>query len=143
MAPRRKVIPVKLTGEQRERLERLWFIYGNHGPKTTPGNHAFIQGLLEQGEDIRPLRQRGYIPTEECEQAVDAILSGQKEIRKENSDSRKERRFNLISAPARQNVIRIHPEKENELKELINSLQGGRNHSRAKADDEGNLPPAA
>jgi hypothetical protein len=79
MAKRRKAAPVTLTDRQRERLERLWFIYGNHGPKTTPGNHQFIQGLLEHGLDLRPLQTRRTakrdIPTAECEAAVEAILS--------------------------------------------------------------------
>ena len=75
----KKAIPVTLTPEQRKRLERLWFYYGNYGPQTTRGNHHFIQRLLEQGIDIRPLfikrtpqRER---PTPECEQAVDAVLN--------------------------------------------------------------------
>jgi len=56
MAKRRKAAEVTLTRWQRERLERLWFYYGNYGPKTTPGNHGFIQGILEHGVDVRPLR---------------------------------------------------------------------------------------
>jgi hypothetical protein len=56
MAPRRKATPVTLTDWQRDHLERLWFYYGNYGPVTTPGNHQFIQGLLEYGLDLRPLR---------------------------------------------------------------------------------------
>jgi hypothetical protein len=35
-------IPVELSQTQRERLENLWFVYGNHGPKTTMENHGFI-----------------------------------------------------------------------------------------------------
>ncbi len=73
---KREAIPVSLTPLQRKRLENLWFYYGNYGVKTTPGNHSFIQGLLERGEDERPCRMKGYIPTEECEKAVDVILSG-------------------------------------------------------------------
>jgi hypothetical protein len=46
MAKIRKAADVTLTRRQRERLERLWFYYGNNGPKTTPGNHGFIQGIL-------------------------------------------------------------------------------------------------
>lgn len=79
MAKRRKAAPVTLTGAQRESLERLWFIYGNHGPKTTPGNHQFIQGLLEHGLDLRPLVTKRTAkrdrPTDECEAAVEAVLS--------------------------------------------------------------------
>ncbi len=77
---KREAIPVTLMPLQRKRLEDLWFYYGNYGPKTTKGNHSFIQGLLERGEDERPLRMRGYMPTEECEKAVDEIL-GQLEVK--------------------------------------------------------------
>jgi len=79
MAKRRKVKSVSLTSEQRDRLERLWFYYGNYGPKTTPGNHSFIQRLLENGIDERSLHNKrtpkSEIPTPECERAVEAILS--------------------------------------------------------------------
>jgi hypothetical protein len=79
MAKRRKVIPVTLTLEQREQLERLWFYYGNYGPMTTPGNHSFIQRLLENGYDERPLHNKrtpqSEIPTPECEAAVEAVLA--------------------------------------------------------------------
>lgn len=79
MASRRKAAPVTLSDAQRERLERLWFYYGNYGPKTTPGNHQFIQGLLDHGLDLRPLQTKrtpkSERPTEECEVAVDAVLA--------------------------------------------------------------------
>jgi hypothetical protein len=79
MAERRIATRVTLTDAQRERLERLWFVYGNYGPKTTPGNHQFIQGLLEHGLDLRPLQTKRTAkrerPTEECETAVDAVLA--------------------------------------------------------------------
>jgi hypothetical protein len=79
MSKRRIATRVTLTDAQRERLERLWFVYGNYGPKTTPGNHQFIQGLLEHGLDLRPLRTKRRAkrerPTEECEAAVEAVLS--------------------------------------------------------------------
>ena len=81
MAKRRAATPVALTAAQRDRLESLWFVYGNRGPKETYGNHQFIQGLLERGEDARPLftarapaRER---PTPECEAAVEAVLKGE------------------------------------------------------------------
>lgn len=66
-AARKQVV---LTGEQRERLENLWFIFGNHGPKATMENHGFIQGFLERDSDERDF----YRPTAECLAAVDAIL---------------------------------------------------------------------
>lgn len=76
---RNQAIPVTMIDEQRERLERLWFYFGNHGPKMTPANHSFIQRLLENGIDERPARTKrtpkSQIPTPECEAAVDAILS--------------------------------------------------------------------
>jgi|SRR5215207_8558832 len=79
MAMTRKATPVTLTDSQRERLEHLWFVYGNHGPKTTPGNHQFIQGLLEHGLDLRPLQTRRTakrdIPTAECVAAAEAVLA--------------------------------------------------------------------
>ena len=79
MAPRRKATRVTLTDSQRERLERLWFYYGNYGPQTTPGNHQFIQGLLEYGLDLRPLQTKRTPkrdrPTAECVAAVDAVLA--------------------------------------------------------------------
>ena len=75
MAARRQAEEVLLTHTQRERLERLWFVYGNHGPKRTPGNHTFTQGFLEHGQDLRHLR--GWRPTAECERAVDAVLAGE------------------------------------------------------------------
>ena len=79
MAKRRAATRVILTDAQRERLERLWFVYGNHGPKTTPGNHQFIQGLLEHGLDIRPLQTKRTakrdIPTDDCVAAVQVVMS--------------------------------------------------------------------
>ena len=60
---------VELTDGQRARLERLWFVYGNHGPKVTMENHGFIQGFLERDADERDF----YKPTAECLAAVDAV----------------------------------------------------------------------
>ena len=52
---------------------------GNYGPKTTPGNHQFIQGLLAYGLDLRPLQTKrtpkSERPTPECETAVEAVLA--------------------------------------------------------------------
>lgn len=79
MAKRRTATRVTLTDAQCDRLERIWFVYGNYGPKTTPGNHQFIQGLLEHGLDLRPLQTKRTakrdIPTEECVAAVEAVLA--------------------------------------------------------------------
>ena len=67
---RREVRRVGLMEESRRQLERLWFVYGNYGPKTTPGNHQFIQGFLERGQDERDFNK----VTPECLAAVDAVL---------------------------------------------------------------------
>ncbi len=75
----RETVGVSLTSHQRRELEHLWFVHGNYGPKTTKGNHSFIQGLLERGMDERPLRMKGYIPTEECERAVERILHSEEQ----------------------------------------------------------------
>ena len=79
MANRRAAVPVTLTEAQRERLERLWFVYGNYGPKTTPGNHQFMQGILEHGLDLRSLQTKRTAkkdkPTEECVAAVESVLA--------------------------------------------------------------------
>jgi hypothetical protein len=72
---RRKRAPVVLTDGQRERLENLWFVYGNHGPKATMENHGFIQGFLERDSDERDF----YKPSAECLAAVDAVLAGGRE----------------------------------------------------------------
>ena len=114
-----------LTAEQRERLERLWFYYGNYGPRTTPGNHQFIQGLLEHGIDLRPLytkrTPKSERPTEECERAVDVALAS-------SGDG-------ISEAEGRQSLLRLVPSPEGgrkaptpdpELKELLDDIR--RNH---------------
>jgi hypothetical protein len=79
MAKRRKVTTVTLTPEQRERLERLWFYFGNYGPKTTLGNHSFIQRLLVNGIEERSIHAKrtpkSEVPSHECEIAVEAVLT--------------------------------------------------------------------
>lgn len=62
---------VTLTKDQRPRLEKLWFLYGNHGQKSSPAGHKFIQGFLEHGEDLRDF----YKPQKEVLEKVDAILN--------------------------------------------------------------------
>jgi len=80
----------ELTIGQRERLQKLWFEYGNGGRRSTLGNHRFIQDLIAHGEDNRQfyidgaanMRERGLTEgqvnerklTQECVEAVDAIL---------------------------------------------------------------------
>lgn len=56
----------------RRSLEKLWFIYGNNGPKHTHGNHRFIQCLLEKSTDEREFFKSDI--SQECLTEVDKIL---------------------------------------------------------------------
>ena len=67
---RREAKKVALTDGQRKKLESLWFVYGNYGPKHEMQNHYFIQGFLERGQDERDFNR----VTEECLAAVDKVL---------------------------------------------------------------------
>ena len=76
---------------QRRALEKLWFVYGNNGKKSTHMNHRFIQNLLQHGEDDREfylegpknMREKGIDEetilkqalTQECIEEVDKILN--------------------------------------------------------------------
>lgn len=131
MARRRKAISVTLTDSQRERLERLWFYYGNYGPETTPGNHQFIQGLLEHGLDLRPLQTkrtaRRDIPTAECVAAVEAVLTPA-DSGEESSTPRALLRLVPSSAGERKPVT-TGPELKKMLDEMRRRLSTGRDRS--------------
>lgn len=62
---------VKLNDYQRERIDDLWFYYGNNGPKHSLSNHKYIQHLLHYGSDKRDF----YKPDEELLKRVDDILA--------------------------------------------------------------------
>jgi len=62
---------VDLTPEQRRAMEKLWFVYGNRGPKTTRIRHRFIQCFLEEGVDEREF----FKPDKEVLAKVDEILN--------------------------------------------------------------------
>jgi hypothetical protein len=100
MRKSRKAAPVTLTEWQRERLERLWFVYGNHGSRTTPGDHQFIQCLLEHGIDTRPLQTKRTakrdVPTEECVAAVEKVLASEGGG---EEDAERFKRLRLVSPP--------------------------------------------
>lgn len=89
-------MPITLTEDQRAKLNKLWFIFGNHGKKHSHSNHRFIQNLLSRGEDDREfylkgvenLRAKGIFSeariqkdaiTQECIDAVDAVLNDKHE----------------------------------------------------------------
>lgn len=57
----------------RRKLEKLWFVYGNYGPKCTPENHKFIQRLVEgRRQDAKAWRRTGV--TKECRKAVREVI---------------------------------------------------------------------
>lgn len=73
---------VVLTTEQKDSLQKLWFIFGNGREKHTLGNHKFIQNLLVENEDYRKLYVNGPSVleklTSECQLEVDKILDNLK-----------------------------------------------------------------
>jgi hypothetical protein len=141
MPKRREVIPVDLSDEQRDKLERLWFYFGNYGAKTTPGNHSFIQRLLENGIDERPLytkrTPKSEIPTPECVLAVEAILSTNAAPA---SDKPKPTHLRVISNPTE----RKRPDQDPELKAILEDMNRRYrvNRERAAVTDD-DTPDAA
>jgi hypothetical protein len=143
MAIRRKASPVTLTAEQRTRLERLWFIYGNYGPKSTPGNHSFIQRLIENGIDERPLNTKrtpkSQIPTPECEACVDKILS--ESGHGSESDSRPAGRTLQIVRPSGKEQARLSIDPE--LQTLLRDMNLRQLGTRERLNSEDDTPDAA
>jgi hypothetical protein len=143
MARSRKASPVTLTAEQRARLESLWFIYGNYGPKSTPGNHSFIQRLIENGIDERPLNHKrtpkSHLPTPECEACVDKILS--EPGHGSESDSRHAGRTLHLVPPSGKEPAppAIHPELQTILRDMKHQQPG----TREKLNSEDDTPDAA
>jgi hypothetical protein len=143
MAIRRKATPVTLTAGQRARLERLWFIYGNYGPKSTPGNHSFIQRLIENGIDERPLNTKrtpkSQIPTSECEACVDKILS--EPGTGSESDSRHSGRTLHIVAPSGR--AQAQPSIDPELQTILRDMKLHQAGIRERLNSEDDTPDAA
>ena len=121
-----------LTDAQRERLERLWFVHGNYGPKATPGNHQFIQGLLEHGLDLRPLQTKRTAkrerPTVECEAAVEAILASPDDA---DEGAPRSALLRLVPSPG---VGRSGQAPDQELKRMLDEM---RRRPRAGRDTGG------
>jgi hypothetical protein len=138
--PRREATPVTLTAGQKGRIENLWFVFGNRGPKTTPGNHYFIQSIYEHGIDIRPLitkrSRKSEIPTKECEEAVDRIL-------REGDDAVTARpgarALRLLPSPARP---RPPLQLDAEVKEMLDEMKR-RHASGAAPTNLDNTPDVA
>jgi hypothetical protein len=144
MAIRRKAAaPVTLTAGQRARLERLWFIYGNYGPKSTPGNHSFIQRLIENGIDERPLNHKrtpkSQLPAPECEAFVDKILSEPEHG--SESDSRHVGRTLHVVPPSgkEQAQLSIDPE----VKTILRDMNLSQLSTRERLNSGDDTPDAA
>jgi hypothetical protein len=83
---------IQLTKEQVNAFEKLWFIYGNGGIKSTLLNHKLVQGFYQYREDRRKLyenagdnmRERGFSEdkidrddlTNECVKVCSLVLDG-------------------------------------------------------------------
>lgn len=143
MAKRRKAAPVTLTAEQRTRLERLWFIYGNYGPKSTPGNHSFIQRLIENGIDERPLNTKrtpkSQLPTHECEASVDKILS--EPGHGSESDPRQAGRTLHVVPPSGKE--QAQPSIDPEIKTILRDLHLRQLSAKERLYSEDDAPDAA
>jgi hypothetical protein len=142
MAKRRKVKSVTLTQEQRDRLERLWFYYGNYGPKTTPGNHSFIQRLLENGIDERSLYNKrtpkSELPTPECVRAVEAILSSRSE--RESPDERvRASGLRIVGNSEEHEPLTTDPE----MKTILDDMRRRYLVMHARLENESDTPDAA
>jgi hypothetical protein len=142
MAKRREVTSVTITLEQRERLERLWFYYGNHGPKTTSGNHSFIQRLIENGIDERSLHNtrtpKSEIPTPECERAVEAILSMQS--KPESPDERiRASGLRVVSNAEEPQPLNV----DSEMKAILDDMKRRYRVMHERLESESDTPDAA
>lgn len=141
MAKRRQVVPVTLTPGQRERLERLWFYYGNYGPKTTPGNHSFIQRLLENGIDERPLHTKrtpkSAIPTPECMKEVESILATHDAS--SSVEPARASHLQAVSNPAKHKTHGLDPE----TKAIPDDMNRRYRVNRERSEPEDDSPDAA
>jgi hypothetical protein len=142
MAKRRKVKSVSLTAEQRDRLERLWFYFGNYGPQTTPGNHSFIQRLLENGIDERSLYNtrtpKSEIPTPDCERAVERILSMPSEL--ESPDERiRASGLRVVSNAEEPKPLDVDPE----MKAMLEDMKRRNRLIHERVEGESDTPDAA
>jgi hypothetical protein len=142
MPKARTATPVTLSRAQRKELERLWFIYGNYGPKQTPGNHGFIQGLLEHGVDLRPLftKRTGKAekPTAECEELVDAVLASEDAPDDELPPSRAGRGLSVVRSQ-----VREPSPGDPEIEALIEDLKRSQRLLREQSEIDDDTPDAA
>lgn len=103
-----------------------------------PGNHQFIQGLLEHGLDLRPLQTKRTakrdVPTAECVSAVEAILASSED------DEGQALRFGhlmLVPPPVAERRKETHDlELKRMLDEMRRRLPVTRNGGGADADGQ-------
>lgn len=61
-----------LSHTMRRALERLWFVYGNHGTQHTDANHHFIQHILEPA--FVDLQNEFFVWSKRCShECIDAV----------------------------------------------------------------------
>jgi hypothetical protein len=68
---------IVLSLEQRIKLRKLWFIYGNNGAKHSHTNHRYIQNFLENAEDTEDFYNQPHTKekiSEDCLKEVKAIV---------------------------------------------------------------------
>ena len=70
---------ITLTDMQKDKLLKLWFIYGNNGKKHSHCNHRYIQNILEHREDTESFYRQSTKNdlTEECVNAVKNVLNNE------------------------------------------------------------------
>lgn len=69
---------INISEEQRQKLHKLWFVYGNNGKKHSHVNHRYIQNILEHGEDTESFYNAPHTKvkiSDECLNDVKAILN--------------------------------------------------------------------
>jgi hypothetical protein len=85
-------VKVEINEEQLKALNKLWFIYGNHGKKQSHSNHRFIQNIIQHNEDDRDFYlaadysryEKAGVDintlklTQECIDEVDKILNNER-----------------------------------------------------------------
>ena len=106
---------IVLTEVQRKALNKLWFLYGNHGKKSTHSNHRFIQNILQHGEDDR--EPCSMIEYKILEQWEDIILVFDKEGR-----------LNFVNSEEQENLLRIDfgYNNKNQKADFLDDLYGNK-----------------
>lgn len=144
MPKNRTATSINLNPDQRAQLERLWFTYGNYGSKRTPGNHSFIQGLLEHGLDLRPLftkrTSKAEKPTSECEVAVDAVLARESNLKGEAPRHTTGNELRVVRAQAHERPPVV---VDQEVKELLDGMKRRNPKMGISLEVEDDTPDAA